>query len=138
MSVSRKRTVPHNNVLVQEIRDQEVARANRELAAYFKGQRTEREARGALKIIKAFIRDRERVDPKGRQPLPGGSGRSEKKGRAVADRDIPAIDQKARRRRARRKPKGAESGERSVHHGPSHAEPVPEPAGSAGRDRSDA
>jgi hypothetical protein len=48
------------NALEQNMRDQEVLRANRELAAYFKGQRTEREARAALKIIKAFVRDRER------------------------------------------------------------------------------
>jgi hypothetical protein len=52
-------------------RDQEVIRANRELAAYFRGVRTEREARAALKIIKAFIRDRERIDPSKRRPLPG-------------------------------------------------------------------
>jgi hypothetical protein len=55
----------------QQMRDQEVLRANRELAAYFKGRRTEREARAALKIIKAFIRDRERRDPGSRPPLPG-------------------------------------------------------------------
>jgi hypothetical protein len=55
----------------QQMRDQEVLRANRELAAYFKGRRTEREARAALKIIKAFIRDRERGDPTTRRPLPG-------------------------------------------------------------------
>jgi hypothetical protein len=55
----------------QAIRDQEVLRATRELAAYFKGGRTEREARAALKIIKAFVRDRERQDPKSRPPLPG-------------------------------------------------------------------
>ena len=55
----------------QAMRDQEVVRANRELAAYFKGRRTEREARAALKIIKAFVRDRERLDPKARPPLPG-------------------------------------------------------------------
>ena len=52
-------------------RDQEVLRANKELAAYFKGDRTEREARAALKIIKAFIRDRERADPGSLRPLPG-------------------------------------------------------------------
>ncbi len=46
-------------------------RAKKELAAYFKGARTEREARAALKIIKAFIRDRERVAPAQRRPLPG-------------------------------------------------------------------
>jgi hypothetical protein len=55
----------------QERRDQEVLRANKELAAYFKGRRTEREARAALKIIKAFVRDRERRDTKSRPPLPG-------------------------------------------------------------------
>jgi hypothetical protein len=53
------------------IRDQEVLRATRELAAYFRGRRTEREARSALKIIKAFIRDRERLPPSKRRPLPG-------------------------------------------------------------------
>ena len=61
-----------------EIRDQEVLRANRELAAYFKGRRTEREARAAIKIIKAFVRDRERTDPAGRRPLPGVSRRAAK------------------------------------------------------------
>jgi hypothetical protein len=55
----------------QERRDQEVVRANRELAAYFRGLRTEREARGALKIIKAFIRERERLEPGRRRPFPG-------------------------------------------------------------------
>ena len=53
------------------MRDQEVLRANRELAAYFRGNRTEREARAALKIIKAFVRDRERRDVGSRPPLPG-------------------------------------------------------------------
>jgi hypothetical protein len=56
----------------QDMRDQEVLRANRELAAYFKGRRTEREARAALKIIKAFVRDRERRDAASRPPLPAG------------------------------------------------------------------
>ena len=55
----------------RDIRDQEVARANKELAAYFKGKRTEREARAALKIIKAFVRDRERLAAASRRPLPG-------------------------------------------------------------------
>src|SRR5262245_46792231 len=54
-----------------EMRDQEVLRANRELAAYFKGLRTEREARAALKIIKAFVRGRERQEAGSRRPLPG-------------------------------------------------------------------
>ena len=74
MSPQRKRAAPGNTENIendQEIRGQEVLRANKELAAYFKGRRTEREARAALKIIKAFIRDRERVDPGNRRPLPG-------------------------------------------------------------------
>jgi hypothetical protein len=56
----------------QAMREQEVLRANKELAAYFKGLRTEREARAALKIIKAFVRERERKDVKSRPPLPRG------------------------------------------------------------------
>jgi hypothetical protein len=51
------------------MRHQEVFRAYRELAAYFRGRRTEREARAALKIIKAFVRDREHMDPADRRPL---------------------------------------------------------------------
>jgi hypothetical protein len=54
-----------------EMRDQEVVRATGELAAYFKGRRTEREARAALKTIKAFIKERERSDSARRRPLPG-------------------------------------------------------------------
>jgi len=57
----------------QAMRDQEVLRANRELAAYFRGRRTEREARAALKIIKAFVRSRERQDATSRPPLPGAN-----------------------------------------------------------------
>lgn len=53
------------------VHDQEVVRARRELAAYFKGRRTEREARSALKIIKAFIREREDTAAAKRRPLPG-------------------------------------------------------------------
>jgi hypothetical protein len=68
---SRKRSVVHSDGADTDIRNQEVLRANRELAAYFKGKRTEREARAALKIIKAFIRDREKLDPSKRRPLPG-------------------------------------------------------------------
>jgi hypothetical protein len=55
----------------QNMRDQEVLRAMRDLAAYFRGGRTEREARAALKIIKAFVRDRQRQPVKARAPLPG-------------------------------------------------------------------
>jgi hypothetical protein len=71
MTRTQKRDAGQADPAEQEIRDQEVLRANRDLAAYFRGRRTEREARSALKIIKAFIRDRERVDPANRRPLPG-------------------------------------------------------------------
>ncbi len=73
MGPSRKRGVDRSDPDDQEIREQEVLRANRELAAYFRGRRTEREARAALKIVKAFIRDRERIDPASRRPLPGAA-----------------------------------------------------------------
>jgi hypothetical protein len=63
----------------QDTRDQEVLRAKKDLAAYFNGRRTEREARAALKIIKAFVRDRERRDPKDRAPLPGVKPAAEQK-----------------------------------------------------------
>ena len=78
------------------MRDQEVVRANRELAAYFKGRRTEREARAALKIIKAFVRDRERADSRSRRPLPGL--------RAVTS-PAGSGDTKAARSRRRKTPK---------------------------------
>ena len=71
MNPPRKRAASRGDPGEQDIRAQEVVRANRELAAYFKGRRTEREARAALKIIKAFIRDRERMVPAERPPLPG-------------------------------------------------------------------
>ena len=77
MRTSKKATP--NAVDVQELREQEVLRANRELAAYFKGRRTEREARAALKIVKAFIRDREHMDPAKRRPLPGTAPVRQKK-----------------------------------------------------------
>jgi len=70
MANRTKRVVKRDGVDT-DVRNQEVARANRELAAYFRGKRTEREARAALKIIKAFIRDRERIEPAKRRPLPG-------------------------------------------------------------------
>ena len=71
MGQRREPGVNRENAADQEMRDQEVLRANKELGAYFKGTRTEREARAALKIIKAFIRERERVTPAERRPLPG-------------------------------------------------------------------
>jgi hypothetical protein len=74
MSPSRRRVARNAaSSADHEMRDQEVLRASKELAAYFKGRRTEREARAALKIIKAFIRDRERIDPSQRRPLPGAA-----------------------------------------------------------------
>jgi hypothetical protein len=66
----RKRPAASHRPAEDEIRNQEVLRATRELAAYFKGRRTEREARAALKTIKAFIREREQADPAARRPLP--------------------------------------------------------------------
>src|SRR5437899_5538610 len=71
MGQRRKRGATRDGAPEQEKRDEEVLRANRELAAYFKGRRTEREARAALKIIKAFVRDREHRDASRRPPLPG-------------------------------------------------------------------
>ena len=88
---SRKGNVSHAGGSETDIRNQEVLRANKELAAYFKGKRTEREARAALKIIKAFIRDREKQDPQRRSPLPGvhttrlSSPRKNKKGSTTAE-----------------------------------------------------
>lgn len=78
----------------QEMRDQEVLRANRELTAYFKGRRTEREARAALKIIKAFVRQRERQDAKSRPPLPGA--------RATPPHAAKAVKKKSRARTHRK------------------------------------
>jgi hypothetical protein len=91
----------------QERRDQEVLRANKELAAYFKGRRTEREARAALKIIKAFVRDRERRDAKSRPPLPGADAVPAPKAIASVK---PASKSGARhRRKPRRKARGESS-----------------------------
>jgi hypothetical protein len=53
----------------QGARMQEGIRAKKELDAYFKGLRTDREARAALKMIKAFVRERERQDPSRRIPF---------------------------------------------------------------------
>ena len=89
---SRKGHVVHDDGADTDTRNQEVLRATRELAAYFKGKRTEREARAALKIIKAFIRDREKLDPSKRRPLPGveiarpsGSTKKHKKGSSAVE-----------------------------------------------------
>jgi hypothetical protein len=75
MGTSRKRPGGGDELQAErEMRAQEVLRANRELAAYFKGRRTEREARAALKIIKAFVKEREKRDAGSRPPLPIGGG----------------------------------------------------------------
>jgi hypothetical protein len=88
MSTSRKGAPSRHSIDPQDLREQEVLRANRELAAYFKGRRTEREARAALKIVKAFIRDREHTDPAKRRPLPGAAAPDQK--RAAARRHVRA------------------------------------------------
>jgi hypothetical protein len=95
----RKSSVSHETATEQEMRDQEVVRANKELAAYFQGRRTDREARAALKIIKAFVRDRERRDAKSRPPLPGA--RRPKASKEVAPRKAA----EAHRRKPRRRPR---------------------------------
>jgi hypothetical protein len=68
---ARERTANRAAAADGVTRDQEVVRARKELAAYFKGLRTEREARAALKIIKAFVREREKLEVSKRRPLPG-------------------------------------------------------------------
>jgi hypothetical protein len=88
----------------QQMRDREVLRANQDLAAYFRGDRTEREARAALKIIKAFVRDRERRDAGSRPPLPGAQAarpNTLRKRRAAATEDI--LHTRTRRTSAKKK-----------------------------------
>jgi len=88
---TRRKSPPPESAVEREVRDQEVLRAKRELAAYFKGLRTEREARAALKTIKAFVRARERQDSRSRPPLPGvrESKRSRSTGRPKSVRRRP-------------------------------------------------
>jgi len=81
----RKRAARPADRSEDEMRDQEVWRATKELAAYFKGARTGREARAALKIIKAFIRDRERVPPAARRTLPGHAAADAQRGGRTRD-----------------------------------------------------
>jgi hypothetical protein len=113
----------------QEMRDQEVLRAKKELAAYFNGQRTEREARAALKIIKAFIRDRERRDARSRPPLPGSDALKIPK--AAADRK--AVSARRERNRPRRRPKPHDPQSQSVTAAIERAV-KPEPSRSSGSD----
>jgi hypothetical protein len=103
MGQGRKSVVPREAADEQGMRDQEVLRATRELAAYFKGRRTEREARAALKIIKAFVRDRERRDARSRPPLPGLDVAKIPKG--VTNRGAARDTGERPRRRRRRKPR---------------------------------
>ena len=103
MGLGRKSVVPREGADERGMRDQEVLRATRELAAYFKGRRTEREARAALKIIKAFVRDRERRDARSRPPLPGLDVAKIPKG--VTNRGAARDTGERPRRRRRRKPR---------------------------------
>ena len=106
MGQGRKSGVPREGADEQGMRDQEVLRATRELAAYFKGRRTEREARAALKIIKAFVRDRERRDARSRPPLPGLPGLNVAKiPKAVTNRGAARDTGERPRRKRRRKPR---------------------------------
>jgi len=102
MGQRRKTGAIRESAVEQNMRDQEVLRANRELAAYFKGLRTEREARAALKIIKAFIRDRERSDASSRRPLPGADGAKTPK--EVPSRETVRAGAERPRKKLRRKP----------------------------------
>lgn len=107
MAQRRKALVSHDTAAEQEMRDQEVLRANKELAAYFSGQRTEREARAALKVLKAFVRDRERRDTKSRPPLPGAKAAKTRK--SVANRKAARDGGERRRPKPRRKAATAHS-----------------------------
>ena len=102
MGQRRKSSVTPENAVELAMRDLEVLRANRELAAYFKGGRTEREARAALKIIKAFVRDRERADASTRRPLPGADAL--KSSKEVTNKKAASASGERPRRKARRKP----------------------------------
>jgi len=99
--VRKRSVIPETSE--QDMRAQEVLRANRELAAYFKGLRTEREARAALKIIKAFIRERERQDAGSRLPLPNRSALANGAAKRKAGAGGDAHKAKTRRRKAARK-----------------------------------
>ena len=135
MGQGRKSIAPRDGADEQGMRDQEVLRANRELAAYFKGRRTEREARAALKIIKAFVRDRERRDARSRPPLPGFPGLPElnvaKAPKGVTNRGAARDTGERPRRKRRRKPRD----ESSYRTAPSTESQVSlEPSESSGRD----
>jgi hypothetical protein len=100
MSQHHKAALTRDRASEQEMHDQEVLRANKELAAYFSGQRTEREARAALKVIKAFVRGRERLDARSRPPLPGATPTRTPK--TVANRRVATDRGEPRQRKPRR------------------------------------
>jgi hypothetical protein len=100
MGERHKRGVTRESAEEQAMRNQEVLRANRELSAYFRGRRTEREARAALKIIKVFVRDRERQDPRSRPALPGVDATKKK----VTNREATDDGGVRHRRTLKRKP----------------------------------
>lgn len=106
MGQRRKPDVTRESPAEREMRNQEVLRANRELSAYFKGRRTEREARAALKIIKAFVRDRERRDASSRAPLPGANAA---KAPQVSNRKAASDSGRRQRRKVRRGPQASSS-----------------------------
>ena len=56
MGPKRKRAAADPSPVERDMRDQEVIRANRELAAYFRGRRTEREARARSVLRLTFAR----------------------------------------------------------------------------------
>jgi len=107
MGQRRKPGVTRESDAEREMRDREVLRANKELSAYFKGRRTEREARAALKVIKAFVRDRERKDESSRAPLPGAHGA--KTPQQAANRKAASDSGERPRRKVRRRPRSPSS-----------------------------
>jgi hypothetical protein len=107
------------------MRDKEVVRANRELAAYFRGQRTDREARAALKTIKAYIREREHQDPRNRPPLPGAAPVGPSRRSSSGERSKPKGKDRRGPRATRTKPAAAETAAAPEHPG---AEPTPQNA----------
>jgi hypothetical protein len=126
MGQRHKSGVTPESAAERALRDEEVRRANRELVAYFKGRRTEREARAALKIIKAFVRSRERLDPGDRPALPGAdAAKPPKKGttsKAVRDSGGGSRRTPPRRPREKSSKSAAGSSEPKVR-APSEASP---------------
>ena len=104
MGQRRKPDVTLESAAEREMRDQEVLRANKELAAYFQGRRTEREARAALKIIKAFVRGRERRDASSRPRLP--LAHVAKPPKEITNRKAASDGGERRRQKPRRQPQG--------------------------------